>query len=83
MAFVLLSCNQQCKEEATTESHKENDSIASQNDTTAHNQAAEVDEHATLFACEMHPEVQGKKDDKCSKCGMKFTEPVSEKSKEK
>ena len=28
-----------------------------------------------LYACSMHPEVTGKKDDKCSKCGMKLTEP--------
>lgn len=29
-----------------------------------------------LYACPMHPEVKGKKDEKCSKCGMKLTEPV-------
>lgn len=29
-----------------------------------------------LYACSMHPEVIGKKDEKCSKCGMKLTEPV-------
>jgi hypothetical protein len=26
----------------------------------------------------MHPEVQGKLNDKCPKCGMKLTEPVPE-----
>lgn len=30
-----------------------------------------------LYACSMHPEVTGKKGDKCSKCGMELTEPVS------
>ncbi len=29
-----------------------------------------------LYACPMHPEVTGKKGDKCSKCGMELTEPV-------
>lgn len=29
-----------------------------------------------LYACPMHPEVTGKKDEKCSKCGMKLTVPV-------
>ena len=28
------------------------------------------------YACSMHPEVIGKKDEKCSKCGMKLTVPV-------
>jgi hypothetical protein len=30
----------------------------------------------TLYACSMHPEVTGKKGDKCSKCGMELTVPV-------
>jgi hypothetical protein len=30
----------------------------------------------------MHPEVQGKLNDKCSKCGMKLTELVPEKKEE-
>ncbi|MBS1535073.1 MAG: DUF3347 domain-containing protein [Bacteroidetes bacterium] len=30
-----------------------------------------------LYACSMHPEVTGKKGDKCSKCGMELTEPVA------
>ncbi len=28
----------------------------------------------TLYACPMHPEIKGKKGDKCSKCGMSLTE---------
>jgi hypothetical protein len=31
---------------------------------------------AQLYACSMHPEVTGKKGEKCSKCGMELTEPV-------
>lgn len=29
-----------------------------------------------MYACSMHPEVTGKKGDKCPKCGMELTEPV-------
>ena len=29
-----------------------------------------------LYTCSMHPEVTGKKGEKCSKCGMELTEPV-------
>jgi hypothetical protein len=30
-----------------------------------------------LYSCPMHPEVQGKKGESCSKCGMELTEPVT------
>ncbi len=30
------------------------------------------------YACPMHPEVQGKSTDKCSKCGMDLTEKVKQ-----
>lgn len=33
-------------------------------------------EDTSLYACSMHPEVTGKKGDKCSKCGMELTEKV-------
>ena len=29
-----------------------------------------------LYACPMHPDITGKKGDKCSECGMELTEPV-------
>lgn len=35
-----------------------------------------------LFSCPMHPEVTGKKGEKCSKCGMELTEPVVQKEAE-
>ena len=31
-----------------------------------------------LYACSMHPEVTGKKGEKCSKCSMDLTEPVAQ-----
>lgn len=36
-----------------------------------------VGDSTQLYACSMHPEVTGKKGEKCSKCGMDLTEPVS------
>jgi Heavy metal binding domain len=30
------------------------------------------------YACPMHPEIQGKFNDKCSECGMLLTIPVPE-----
>lgn len=30
------------------------------------------------YACSMHPEITGKKGDKCSKCGMELTKPVKQ-----
>ncbi len=35
-----------------------------------------------LFSCSMHPEITGKKGEKCSKCGMELTEPVTPKKQE-
>jgi len=34
------------------------------------------------FSCSMHPEITGKKGEKCSKCGMELTEPVLTKKQE-
>ena len=33
-----------------------------------------------VYACPMHPEVTGKKGDKCPKCGMELSVPVSKPS---
>jgi hypothetical protein len=35
-----------------------------------------------LYACSMHPEITGKKDTECSKCGMKLTVPVKQQEKD-
>jgi len=75
MAFVFFACNSnsdKTKEAAPTE--------ATPNETTTMDTAEKpeaikpVVEH--LYACSMHPEVIGKKNEKCSKCGMKLTVPV-------
>ena len=41
---------------------------------------SKMENNEKMYACSMHPEVQGKLNDKCSKCGMDLTEPVMEKT---
>lgn len=36
-----------------------------------------IEKTSELYACPMHPEVQGKKGETCSKCGMELTEPIA------
>lgn len=77
IAFVLVSCNQKNKEATTDHSHTMG------NDTTMTNDKTKTMETIKkMYACPMHPEVQGKLNDKCPKCGMKLTEPVPEKKEE-
>ena len=70
MAFVFIACNSKndkAKETSPTET-KTMDTI-----TKPEVMKPEAEQ---LYACSMHPEVIGKKDEKCSKCGMKLTVPV-------
>jgi len=60
MAFVLVSCNETNKKTETDVAVATEKSEAS----------------SQLYACSMHPEVTGKKGEKCSKCGVELTEPV-------
>jgi hypothetical protein len=79
MAFVLVSCNQKNKEvETTNPPMMENDTTMTMKDTTMmKNDTTKVKDSKTkLYACPMHPESQGKLNDKCPKCGMKLTEEV-------
>lgn len=66
MAFVFTACSSNnTKTEATK-------------DTTANaaTPARATPSAEQLYACSMHPEVTGKKGDKCSKCGMELSAPV-------
>lgn len=78
VAVVLVSCKQKSNPESHShENMMEHDTTMMHNDTTMTNQDSKtMDEHSKLYACPMHPEVQGKLNDKCSKCGMKLTEEV-------
>lgn len=72
MAFVLVSCNQKNKQdEPINNTMMENDTSMMEKDSTK-----VKDSKSKLYACPMHPEVQGKLNDKCSKCGMKLTVEV-------
>jgi hypothetical protein len=68
--FLLIACNS--NSDNTKESiPKENVTV----DTTIQtDKPGPVTEQ--LYACSMHPEVTGKKGEKCPKCGMNLTVPV-------
>lgn len=73
VASTLISCNQKNNENTTNTIEKlENDSIAMEVEVDS----MKMNHDTKMFACSMHPEVQGKLNDTCSKCGMKLTEPV-------
>jgi hypothetical protein len=84
MASILVSCNQKNKEATTENSHMmDNNNTMMDNDSTMMNDKTKtMENHEKIYACPMHPEVQGKMNDKCSKCGMKLTKPVPEKTEE-
>lgn len=78
VAIVLVSCNQKNKQnEPLNNTMMEHDSTMTMTDSTmTHHDSKMMDENTKLYACPMHPEVQGKLNDKCSKCGMKLTVEV-------
>ena len=79
MAFVAVSCNQKSKQdETTTTPMMEHDSTMMMKDSTMMQKDSTMmkDAHSKLYACPMHPEVQGKSTDQCPKCGMDLTEEV-------
>ena len=66
-ALLLVACNDK-KDEPTTTTETES--------TAQEGTAAEQETTEELYACSMHPEVTGNKNDLCSKCQMKLTEPA-------
>lgn len=75
LAFVVISCNSNSdKAKETTPIDTTKIETTTMDTTTKPEVMKPVAEQ--LYACSMHPEVIGKKDEKCSKCGMKLTEPV-------
>lgn len=73
MASALVSCNQKNNENTTNTIKKlENDSMAMEMEMDS----MKMNHDSKMFACSMHPEVHGKLNDTCNKCGMKLTEPV-------
>ena len=70
IAFVFVACN--------SNNDKAKETTPNETTTMDTTRKPEVIKPVAeqLYACSMHPEVIGKKDEKCSKCGMKLTEPV-------
>lgn len=74
MAFTLISCTKKSETSTTVTS----DDNATEKVVVVKDTVNEEPETlpAQLYACSMHPEVQGKQNDECSKCGMALTELV-------
>lgn len=58
---------------------KDGQMMMNNDSTMTHKKSNTMENHVKMYACSMHPEVIGKKDEKCSKCGMNLTEPVPDK----
>lgn len=78
LVVIIVSCTSKAKQNEADSQTTQKESVNATNDSTAKPKDG-IKGQTELFACPMHPEAQGKKDDKCSKCGMKLTEPVTEK----
>lgn len=72
MAFVMTSCNQKNKDMDTN-----NSETMHHDSTIVDHDSKTMGSDSKMYACPMHPEVTGKKGDKCSKCGMDLTEEVT------
>ncbi|MCF6132767.1 heavy metal-binding domain-containing protein [Flavobacterium wongokense] len=70
--LVIVGCNSKTKTETTDNAP----TLQTVDTTTADTAAIQKPVAEQLYACPMHPEVQGKKGEECSKCGMELTEPV-------
>lgn len=70
MAVVFIACN--------SNSDNAKETTPSKNTTMDTTSKPEIIQPVAeqLYSCPMHPAVIGKKDEKCSKCGMKLTVPV-------
>jgi len=65
IAFLFVACN------SNSENTKESSETKTVDTIIKNDEKKPVVEQ--LYACPMHPEVTGKKDESCSKCGMKLT----------
>jgi hypothetical protein len=72
IALAMTSCNHKSKE---AETH--NPEMMNHDSTMVDDDSKMMDGDSKIYACSMHPEVTGKKGDKCTKCGMKLTEKVN------
>lgn len=70
MVLLLVACNQKNTEENIEENLTVPDS------TEINNRTETMEIKEMVYACPMHPEVTGKSDENCHKCGMALTEVV-------
>ena len=72
----MVACNSKSN---TTDNNSQIDPATTQSPAAAVADSSKVEAPvAELYACPMHPEIQGKKGEECSKCGMALTEPVKQ-----
>jgi hypothetical protein len=73
IVFSLFSCNSKSSKTENTDPTK---TQTTETTSTAADSTTGNEPVAELYSCPMHPEVKGKKNDECPKCGMALTEPV-------
>lgn len=66
---VLTGCGQKTQS-ADEQEMAEHDHDAMSDDSAHHEGMNAGDSTELAYYCPMHPEITGKKEDKCSKCGM-------------
>ncbi len=71
---LVFSCNKKAEVTTTETEVVKTDTAVVVTDTVTPEPEVE-----SLYSCSMHPEVQGKLNDECSKCGMKLSELVPKK----
>jgi uncharacterized protein YcfL len=77
MAFLVIGCHSNTNKtgEAMHQDNTDNTTMDGTMDTSTNHEMI-MPETEQLYACSMHPEVIGRKDEDCPQCGMKLTVPV-------
>ncbi|MGL2965920.1 heavy metal-binding domain-containing protein [Flavobacterium sp. XGLA_31] len=73
----MVSCKPNSEETPSEAKQQTQDTISPADSTTESTHAKDKSNTTALYACPMHPEVHGKMNEECPKCGMKLTEPVT------
>ncbi len=74
MKYILLSALSLSVALTACNSNKEKAKETKAKETETKTKTEEVATPEKLYACPMHPEVTGKKGDRCPKCNMELTE---------
>ena len=73
MVISIAACNSKGNQ---TNNDGQTESATTPSDAPANLDNSTSEPAAELYSCPMHPDVKGKKDDECPKCGMALTEKV-------